>query len=180
MKVTKFTRLTFFSALLGAFCAFGQGANALDITVYPKPLPTPPLEWTDAFGQQNYLSDYKGQVLLINFWATYCPPCIQEMPMFSLLQEKYGAQGFRVVPISLADTSQKITAFYQRYNLHNLSVYYDLTGNVATSMNVRTLPMTYLINKNGEIVSSKTGLTDWLDESVTEFIEKLLNESPSP
>ncbi len=131
-------------AACAVFACAGQAARA-------ETSPTAPA-WAlkDTNGQTVQLTDFRGKVVLLNFWATWCPPCRQEIPGFVELQEKYGTQGFVVVGVAMDEDPQAVVPMARKLGINYPLVY----GNalVAASYGgVSTIPSTFLIGKDGKI-----------------------------
>jgi len=123
------------------------------------------------------LSDFRGQVILLNFWATWCPPCQAEMPSLEKLHRRYAARGFTVLAVSVDDGG---SADVERFAAaRGLSFPILLEGKAATSRQygVRGLPTTFLIDRRGHIVSTTFGAQDWSTRQVRQTIEQLLNQT---
>lgn len=117
-------------------------------------------------------SQSKGKVVLINYWATWCPPCVAEMPD---LQELYTAYSDQVdFYFVTSDEKEKLTLFLTKYN-YNLPVYIQ-TEKSPDLLETTSLPTTFLISKTGEIIMRKKGAANWNSDSVHEIIDKLLKE----
>lgn len=119
----------------------------------------PVFELPDIRGKKKSLDAYKGKVVMLNFWATWCGPCKQEIPDFIELQKEYRDQGFEIVGLSLDQPGQEdvVKRFVKEKGI-NYDVLFD-DGSVAQAYGgVRSIPTTFLINRDGEIVSSKVGL----------------------
>lgn len=117
-------------------------------------------------------SDFKGKVILVNFWATWCPPCIAEMPSFQKLYEDYKD---KVVFLFVSsEDHETVRGFLNRKN-YSLPAYRPLSE-APEPMNGKTLPTTYLIDKDGDIVINKVGAADWNSENVRSTLDKLLAE----
>ncbi len=119
----------------------------------------PAFDLPDTRGGRKSMESYKGKVVMLNFWATWCGPCKQEIPDFIELQEEYGDQGFEIVGISLDEAGQEaaVKGFVRQKGM-NYDVLFD-DGSVAQAYGgVRSIPTTFLINREGEIVSSQVGL----------------------
>ena len=118
------------------------------------------------------LQDYKGKVVLINNWATWCPPCVAEMPSLAKLHEQYNE---RVVFLFVAqDKPEKVAAFLHKNNL-NIPVVF-MQSDTPQLLQSSSIPTTFIINKQGEIVVKKTGAADWNSGQVHKILDKLINE----
>ena len=110
-------------------------------------------------GQQIHLSDYRGKVVLLDFWATWCDPCREEVPHLVELQNKYRDRGLQIIGISMDDDAEPVRDFYQRFNM-NYSV---VMGNATTGEaygGVLGLPIAFLIDRDGRVYSKHIGATD--------------------
>jgi peroxiredoxin len=133
----------------------------------------PAFDLPDANGGSKSLDDYKGKVVMLNFWATWCGPCKKEIPDFIELQDEYRDQGFEIVGLSLDQPGQEdmVKRFVKENNM-NYDVLFD-NGAVAQAYGgVRSIPTTFLINRDGEIVSSVVGLQS--KAAWAQAIERLL------
>ncbi len=118
------------------------------------------------------LSDYRGKVVLINFFATYCPPCRMEMPDFVELQKNYGQKGFTVIAISVDNEPQKmLPPFVERLGL-NFPVLLATTKVLKDYGNVYALPVTFILDRQHKIVKKITGMVN--KEELDPVIEELL------
>lgn len=119
----------------------------------------PAFDLPDTRGGRKSMESYKGKVVMLNFWATWCGPCKQEIPDFIELQKEYGDQGFEIVGISLDQPGQEaVVKGFVRQKGMNYDVLFD-DGSLAQAYGgVRSIPTTFLINREGEIVSSQVGL----------------------
>ena len=131
-------------------------------------------EWklVDASGKQVELSDFSGKVILLNYWATWCPPCIAEMPS---LQNLYNDYQDKMVFIFLTnDDKPKVDAFMKKREF-TLPVYYQ-ASNAPSKLSTNSLPTTFLIDQNGKILIEEVGASDWNGESMRAILDKLLVE----
>ena len=129
----------------------------------PKPSPSgnlaPDFTLSDIEGRKLALSDYKGKIVLLNFWATWCTPCRAEIPHFVEMQNKYGPQGFQVIGISMDDSAKPVHEFYQQYKLnYPVAVGDDQLANRFGG--ILGLPVNFLIDRQGRIHSKHLGETD--------------------
>jgi thiol-disulfide isomerase/thioredoxin len=126
----------------------------------PKPMPD--LEFLDANDKPMRLADFTGQARLINLWATWCAPCVKEMPSLDRLQATMPRDRFIVLPISLDGPSKgKVAPFYQERKLDNLGVYYDKGRKAMSVLDVSLLPTSILVDPAGRELGRLEGDADW-------------------
>ncbi len=118
------------------------------------------------------LKDKKGKVIILNYWATWCPPCRGEMPSLQRLYDDYKNKVEFVFITS--DEKEKVAKFYNEYN-YNLPTY-QLTSNPASEINTRTLPTTFIIDKNGKLALKEIGASNWNSSSVRALLNGLIDE----
>src|SRR5262249_7299803 len=122
--------------------------------------PAPELSFTDINGAALRASDYKGKVLLVNFWAAWCVPCADEVPQFIALQKKYHDQGFEVIGFSVEDDPQELHDFCRKYQVTYPVAPSDLR--IADAFGgVLGLPTTFVIDRDGRIHARHEGATDF-------------------
>jgi len=126
----------------------------------PKPLPD--LAFVDADDKPLRLADYKGKAVLVNFWATWCAPCVKEMPSLDRLQAEVGKDKFVVLPLSLDGPSKpKVKPFYEDKKLANLGIYFDKGKKTMQALDVSVLPTSVLIDRQGRAIARLEGEADW-------------------
>ncbi len=133
----------------------------------------PDFELKDIDGKMVKLSDFRGKAVVLNFWATWCPPCKVEIPWFEDLQQRYGSQGLEVVGVALDDSGDEDIAKFARELKMNYPV---LLGKEETSDlygGVEALPTTFYIDRNGKIITSVPGLVD--RKEIEDNVIKALN-----
>jgi peroxiredoxin len=133
----------------------------------------PDFSLKDAHGRSLSLSSLRGKVVLINFWATWCPPCKAEMPSMNRLYNEIRNRGFEVVAISTDNSLSTIKDFLAR-NRIDFPVLFDETKSVTRQYHVFSMPTTFLIDRSGMIAEKFYGEEDWTDAVIRKKIEKLL------
>ena len=128
----------------------------------------------DLKGEMHSLPE--GEVVLLNFWATWCPPCRKEMPSMAALHRKYAERGLKVVAVSVDRDVNDLSAFVREYKLP-FQVLHDAESNVSHSYGVFRYPETFLIDRQGQVRYHLVGAVEWMSESITKGVEGLLNES---
>src|SRR5579883_65163 len=131
-------------------------------TLAKQPKPLPDLAFTDANDKPVKLSDYKGKTVLLNFWATWCAPCVKEMPSLDKLQAEMGKDRFVVLPLSLDGPSKpKVAPFYADKKLANLDIYFDKGKKVLGALDISVLPTSVLVDPEGREIGRMEGDADW-------------------
>ncbi len=126
------------------------------------PKPAPATVFSDLDGQARSLADFRGRVVLLNFWATWCAPCIHEMPSLDRLQASLGPEGLTVIALSVDRGGAHVVApFLTRLGIEHLEVFLDPSNETGRSFAVPGLPTTYLIDQGGQIVGALAGPAEW-------------------
>ena len=127
--------------------------------------------------EEKNIQDYFGNVILVNFWATWCVPCRVEMPSFEKLYRRYRSEGVAVLAVTLDKNSeQKIKSFFDEYRL-SFPVLLDEEGKVERLYPSMTIPFTYVIDRDGRVVARVDGAKNWESNETFEAIEYLLKKS---
>jgi cytochrome c biogenesis protein CcmG/thiol:disulfide interchange protein DsbE len=137
-------------------------------------------ETLDSSPHTKTLEDYKGSVVLLNVWATYCLPCRVEMPSIETLERTYGPRGLRIVAISIDDPNADtaIRQFVQRYGL-TFEILHDPTGRIERQYQTTGVPETFVIARDGVIRKKVVGADDWGSPGNQALIAQLLQEPAS-
>ena len=139
--------------------------------------PQPGFSLVDLSGQVHDLESYRGRVLLINFWASWCPPCIQEMPALKRLEERFAGRPFAIVAINTSEKKYKVRKFVKLIDLR-LKVLLDSNGETFKAWGGEVLPTSFLLDTGGRISHIGLGPLDWDGEEVVSVIETMLNTAP--
>ena len=155
--------------LLGAF---GDNFTLLD-----PPVPAPLETFAALDGTPVRLADFKGRVVLVNFWATWCPPCIREMPSLDRLQAALKDRDLAVLAVSIDRGGAKvIVPFAERLGLEHLGIYHDAKGALFQAFGVTGLPTSFLIDRRGRIVGAYPGPAEWDGPEARVLIEHYLRQ----
>ena len=134
----------------------------------------PDIAFSDVDGGEHRLSDYKGTALLVNFWATWCAPCREEMPSLDQLQTQLGDDDFQVLTIAAGRNSpQAIDKFFTETGIENLPTLTDPKMELARGFGVFGLPVTVLIDRDGKEIARLLGEADWSAPAAVSVIEQM-------
>ena len=148
--------------------------NIID-TESKKSVVTRNLTILDDQNNQINLSDYKGKILLLNFWATWCAPCKEEMPSLDLLKSNKGLNNLKIFPVNVGqDNVKKAKEFFDDINIKNLNLYFDENINLTKKFALRGIPTSILLNKNGKEFARVIGSIDFNEENFIKWL-KLYN-----
>lgn len=126
------------------------------------------------------ISQFKNEWLVVNFWATWCAPCVKEMPTLEKLQEKYAGRGLRVLAIAMDDglSEEKLTDFLKRHKIEGLvPQYWDEAGSIYKSYRFVGYPTTWIIDPYGRQVAFYVGDTDWVSKDSIAMVESFLEDA---
>ena len=148
---------TFASAVIGS-----TRAAAAQPWVTLKARPAPAVDFSDAAGKALTLGHFTGRPALVNLWATWCAPCLAELPALDRLQTDVGRQRLAVVALSLDRRGLlAVIATFRRLHVQGLGIYVDPTGNAADELGATGLPVTLLITAQGALVARRLGAIAW-------------------
>ena len=141
--------------------------------------PAPPFELPDLQGQTHTLSDYRGQVIFLNVWASFCAPCREEMPSMERLVRDYRERGLVMLAVSVDPEAQQARQFMEQFlpgQRSAMTVLHDPTSATAHEYGTELLPETYIIDRQGRIVARFVNAYDWTRPEVRQLIELLLSQ----
>ncbi|MGH8402803.1 MAG: TlpA family protein disulfide reductase [Gammaproteobacteria bacterium] len=121
------------------------------------------------------LDDYKGKVVYLDFWASWCAPCMQSFPWMDAMQEKYGAQGLVIIAVNENKQKQNATRFLKRFPA-DFKIFYDPTGILLKKYNVSGLPTSFLVDPSGSIYRRHLGFSNSSSDEYEREIRRLLGK----
>lgn len=147
---------------------------------FEPPIPAPPTAFTEGAEEGVSLRDFKGEVVLVNFWATWCAPCVAEMPALNRLHADLESQGFRVVAISQDRRGLGVVKpFYEDLDLDAMGIYLDPKGVAARDFQVNGLPTTLLVDRRNRIIGILRGPAEW-DSPESKALMQFYLDQPVP
>jgi thiol-disulfide isomerase/thioredoxin len=140
------------------------------------PVTPPPVSFIDAEGDPHTLKEYLGSGLVLNLWATWCPPCVAELPSLGVLASKLAKERIFVLPLS-SDRGGAATVrqFYQTHNVKNLPILLDPQGNAMRGLGVSGIPTTFIIDRKGLERASAAGAEDWGSDAAVARVRQLVD-----
>ncbi len=157
--------------------ATGELLKSIGITK-PAISKAPDFTLRDIGGGTVSLASYRGSLVLLNFWATWCGPCRDEMPSLENLSRNFGGQGLTLLAINQKESAAQVTS-YMRTHALNFPTPLDSDGRVSAAYRVFGIPVTYVIDGSGNAIGMKSGARDWATREVVEVFRKLVAESGS-
>lgn len=141
----------------------------------PAGMELPAGSFSNSLGVEMNLGDFKGRVVLLNLWATWCAPCVREMPHLDKLQATLGGGSFEVVALSSDKAGLgKVEPFFRRAGIEHLEIYLDPKNGIARSFKIRGLPTTFLIDAEGRILGSVAGALDWSAPEIVDWLKGII------
>ncbi len=151
--------------------------------VKEKPMPVPQANYLKNFEKRAPLSELVGQWTVLNLWATWCAPCVTELPSLQKLSDTYAGKGLKVVAVSLDDAQNvdELREAITRARLSDIAVAknWDDHGEISNTLWPEALPATYIISPEGKVWATFEGDADWVSPDALAFVDSLLKASPS-
>lgn len=171
-----------FMIFLGATPGFSGGGppvsgSVQNFVVFDKPIPAPLIPLSARAGGEQSLSDYGGKIVVVNFWATWCGPCVREMPTLARLQEKFTGEDFAMVIVSQDRGGWRdIDRFMKRQKLDFPNSLLDDRLKLSREMQVRSLPVVAILDRQGNEVGRVVGGAEWDTPEAFGLVEYYLND----
>jgi thiol-disulfide isomerase/thioredoxin len=154
----------------------GGGSGPSGFAAAAQPVAAPSAGFKGANGTRMTLEDFRGQVVLLNIWATWCGPCRSEMASLDRLQAMHGADGLEVLAVSVdREGADQVRRFYQKSGIRNLKVYLDSDRGTQSAFRARAIPTTVLIDRDGNVVGSIVGPAQWDSPEAQALVRRYLD-----
>ncbi|GLR65728.1 hypothetical protein GCM10010909_04060 [Acidocella aquatica] len=154
--------------------------DAAEVMTRMAPVIAPPMVFTSAKGKRLTLADYAGHPLLVNLWATWCGPCVAELPSFASLAPRLKASDALILPISIdLEGAAAVAPFYTSHGITDLPILLDPNGDNMNVLNTDGIPVTIVINAAGQMVARLDGAANWNTGAVVEFMHGLRGKPPA-
>jgi len=128
----------------------------------------------DMNGKNISLSDFKGKIVFLNFWTTWCPTCRIEMPSMEKLHQKLKNKDFAMVTINLQESASQVKSFFEEFKL-TFTALLDSTGEIGALFGIRAIPTTYILDKTGRIIGLVNGPREWDSKASITLFENLID-----
>jgi peroxiredoxin len=149
-----------------------------NMEIIKVPRISPPVDFSllDLYGKKVILSDFKGKIVFLNFWATWCPSCREEMPSMQKLYTRFKDKDFAVVAVSMNEPASVVKKFFKDYNLTFTSLL-DSEGETGARFGVRAIPMTFILGRNGGIIGKAFGPRKWNSKKSMALFEYVIKNT---
>ena len=162
--------------LFACLVCFSANATSIGAFEHASPLKLKNIDFTGGDGYIHSLNEYRGKVVLLNFWATWCVPCVKEMPALAELQKNMEGRDFVVLPISVDYKGiEVVKSFYKNYGV-DLPAYIDSKGKSFRKFELKALPTTIIVDKSGDEVARILGEIDWNSNESKRYLINLAAE----
>ena len=166
-------------ALMPAVESSSDAKHRFTFVPHASPRPIANVAFEDGQGRKLTLADFRGEVVLLNLWATWCGPCRKEMPTLDRLQQQLGSAAFEVVALSIDRGGQAVVrGFFDEIDVRALAIYVDATTEALTSLGIVGVPTTLLLDRAGREIGRVTGPAEWDGPEVIATIKRYLRPRP--
>ena len=150
-----------------------EASEIKNLIIYEEPKKYDNLSFLDDKNNELKLNSFKGNVILLNFWATWCAPCKEEMPSLDLLEENKELNNLKIFPINVGkDNLNKASSFFNNLKIRNLNLYFDNPQTLAKKLSLRGIPTTILFNKKGDEFARIVGSIDFSDQKFIGWLKQ--------
>ena len=150
-----------------------EASEIKNLIIYEEPKKYDNLSFLDDKNNELKLNSFKGNIILLNFWATWCAPCKEEMPSLDLLEENKELNNLKIFPINVGkDNLNKASSFFNNLKIRNLNLYFDNPQTLAKKLSLRGIPTTILFNKKGDEFARIVGSIDFSDQKFLDWLKQ--------
>ncbi len=174
MKLLTLKFILVFIYLISSSSSYAiQQLNIKNLIIHKDPIKLEKINFKNVNNELINLNKFKNSIVIINFWATWCAPCIEEMPSLDRLQSNPEFKNLEILPINIGrDSIQKSKDFFKKLKINNLKIYFDNDEELANKFLLRGLPTTVFINKKGEEFARIIGFVDFDDKKIMKWLQK--------
>ncbi len=174
MKLLTLKFILIFIYLISSSSSYAiQQPNLKNLVVHKDPKKLEKINFKNINNEIINLNKFENSLVIINFWATWCAPCIEEMPSLDRLQANPSFKNLQIVPINVGrDNVEKSKNFFKKLNINNLGIYFDKDMELANKFLLRGLPTTVFINKKGEEFARVIGFINFDNKKIIEWLKK--------
>jgi len=148
--------------------------HGFKLTTFDPPFPAPDFDLATLTDEQSSLADQKGSYILLNFWATWCPPCLKEMPSMEVVHQRYKERGFTVLAISSDEGGKAdIDPFIEKLDV-TFPILIDSDKAVSSIYGASNLPLTLILNREGQVIAGAEGERDWASEEAISVLDEII------
>ncbi len=157
--------------LISTVISFSEEPNIKNLVILKQNKKVENVFFNDVNSKVINLNEFRGKLIIVNFWATWCAPCREEMPSLDNLQAHKDLKNLKILPINVGQEKiEKSINFFNELNIKNLDLYYDDSINLAKKFTLRGLPTSILINKNGEEFARIVGSIDFFEDDFIKWL----------
>ena len=174
MKLLTLKFILIFIYLISSSSSYAiQQPNLKNLVIHKDPIKLEIINFKNINNETINLNNFKNSLIVINFWATWCAPCIEEMPSLNRLQANPVFNNLQIIPINVGrDNIEKSKNFYKKLKIDNLKIYFDKNVELANKFSLRGLPTTVFINKKGEEFARIMGFVNFDDKTIIKWLQK--------
>ncbi len=174
MKLLTLKYILIFIYLISSSTSYAiQQPNLKNLVIHKDPKKLGKINFVNINNQVINLKKFENSLIIINFWATWCAPCIEEMPSLNRLQSNTAFNNLKIIPINVGrDNIEKSKNFYKKLKIENLEIYFDKDIELAKKFLLRGLPTTVFINKKGEEFARVIGFINFDDKTIIKWLQK--------
>lgn len=152
--------------------------HATGFALWDTPRPVPALAFQGGAGESLMLDNFRGKVVVLNVWATWCGPCREEMPTLDGLQAKLGGPDLEVLTLSIDQAgAQVVREFFREVGIKHLRLYIDPTAQTMNTLNILGIPTTLLIDRQGRELGRLVGIAKWDSPEMVKFLEGVIEKT---